>query len=77
MEKPDLKYAKQLVSGRFLGRAGIHGVGMNRSRDAVCLYVDRGATPTATDLLPEIEAVTSPHKVEIIEESAPLIAGVS
>jgi hypothetical protein len=65
-----LDEAKKSITEKYLGEAGIHGVGISRSRNALRVYVD-----AATDfgdnhrvILEEIRKEAAPYSVLEIEE---------
>ena len=64
--------AKQLVSDRYLGQAGIHGVGIRRRDDALSLYVEDHTHPDLTaKVLPDIEREVQPHRVIAVPAERP------
>ena len=70
-----LQAVKERVSEVFLGRGGIHGVGIRLSQNAICLYVH---VVPGTDRERVIEAVrreAAPFGVIIVEEEPPVALG--
>lgn len=63
-----LEAAKSLVSEKYLGRAGIHGVGLRRSKSAVTLYVDPVEQAERQEVLRSIEEEIKPFKLLVVEE---------
>jgi hypothetical protein len=63
---------KAQVSRKYLGKFGVHGVGISRSQNAIKLYVDQGSE-IAASRLKAIEQDASPCKVLIIREESPKI----
>jgi hypothetical protein len=64
----ELEAAKSLVREKYLGKAGIHGVGLRRSKEAVTLYVDPTDQPERQELLRSIEKEIEPVKLLVVEE---------
>ena len=73
MTAPTLKDVKAKVRQTFLGKDGIHGVGIRESESALCLYVDSDAPVEGTETLKAIEAEALPFKVIVIKEGRPAI----
>lgn len=67
-EDSKLEDVKSLISGKYLGKAGIHGVGMRRSKSAVTVYVDPGDRPDRKEVLGLIEKEIKPFNLLVIEE---------
>lgn len=63
---------KEKVSRKYLGKFGVHGVGISRSQNAIKLYVDRGSEIEASRL-DAIERDASPCKVLVVKEESPKI----
>lgn len=63
---------KEKLSRKYLGKFGVHGVGISRSQNAVKLYVDEGSE-IAPSRLKAIERDASPCKVIIVAEESPKI----
>jgi hypothetical protein len=66
--KSTLEDAKSLVSEKYLGKAGIHGVGVRRSKAAVAVYVDPEDRPDRQEVLNLIEDEIKPFKLLVVEE---------
>ena len=67
----ELEAPKALVSEKYLGKAGIHGVGLRRSKSAVTLYVDPAAQSDQEErqkTLRSIEDDIKPIKVIVVDE---------
>ena len=69
-----LDQVKRRIRSVYLGVACIHGVGLRRAENAVCVYTHRSGGLIDTSLKQEIEATAKPFSVIIIEEDAPMIA---
>jgi hypothetical protein len=67
-EKSTLEDVRSLVSRKYLGKAGIHGVGIRRSKDAVTVYVDPVDRPEQKELLGVIEEEIKPFNLLVVEE---------
>ena len=74
--KENLSTAKRRISRKFLGRAGIHGVGLHPSTaDTIVVYreeEDVGEEENKT-LIQELRKEASPFKIEIVDTEAPTI----
>ncbi len=68
-----LEAVKAAVSGKYLGRAGIHGIGMRRSQNALMVYLHAGDQGEQARLLREIEAEAEPYRVVAIAEEQPVL----
>ena len=62
-----LDEVKKQLSSKFLGKAGIHSVGISRVENAVRVYVESEAEETLKDVLSEIEKEAAPYKVVPIQ----------
>jgi hypothetical protein len=63
-----LETAKKKVRRKYLGEAGIHAIGVRRSEQTLCLYVDSKSDPELQELLASIAKEISPYQVRTIEE---------
>ena len=63
-----LEELKSLVSEKYLGKAGIHGVGIRRSKEAVTIYVHPEDSLDQKDLLDQIEKEIEPFNLLVVEE---------
>ncbi len=68
-----LDQTKRRIRSEYLGVGCIHGVGLRRAENAVCVYMHRGKDLIDPSLKQEIEAKAKPFSVIIIEEDAPMI----
>jgi hypothetical protein len=66
MSEEVLEQRKALVSRKYLGKAGINAVGLNRSASAIKLYVGR-RTPSLDDILKEVREDAAPFDVTVVE----------
>lgn len=67
-EKSTLEDARTLVSQKYLGKAGIHGVGVRRSKSAVAVYVDPEDRSDRQEVLSLIEDEIKPFKLLVVED---------
>jgi hypothetical protein len=69
-----LDEVKKHISRKYLGKAGIHGVGISHSQNAVRVYMQPDADDAQEDLLKEIEKEAAPFKVLPVRSDRPLIS---
>ena len=62
-----LEQTKRRVRGSFLGRSGIHGVGISRQSQAIRVYVDEDCSVDA-DLLSALKNAANPFEVVLINQ---------
>jgi hypothetical protein len=55
---------------RYLGTSGVHGVGLRRSENAVCVYLD-ARLPGHEELLREMEREILPVRLIAVYEAPP------
>lgn len=72
MDEP-LDKIKERVTREYLGKAGIHGVGISRSKNALRIYVEPDSSLEQKELLEEIEKKATPYKVLKVVEEKPTI----
>ncbi len=63
-----LKDAKLAVRAALLGRHGVHAVGVRRSEDAVCVYVEPTCVAEVEVLRDKIESIAGGHKLLVIPD---------
>lgn len=63
---------KSSVSGKYLGRAGIHGVGVRRAQGALMVYVHSSDPGEQARVIREIEAEAAPFAVVVVNEEGPV-----
>jgi hypothetical protein len=71
MARRTLDAAKKELSEAFLGRGGIHAVGVNRSQKAIRLYVHSGAGQERDRVIEEARRAATPFSVVVVEEQPP------
>ena len=64
---------KRRLGERYLGKGGIHGVGLRRSRNAVTVYLSPGSVPGRDATLQALRAEAAPFDVIVVEELPPSI----
>lgn len=69
-----LDETKDRLRDAYLGRAGIHGFGVRRAENAVCVYLQPQQTPEQEEVLREVEAQAAPFGVIPVFEQAPRLA---
>lgn len=69
-ERPSLEEMKALVSAQFLGKQGIHGVGMKKANNAVRIYIHDANKP-AEEMLAAIQDLCAPYAVDVVHEQPP------
>jgi hypothetical protein len=63
-----LQTLKTKIRRKYLGEAGIHAIGVRRSQQTLCLYVESEENPELQVLIKRIEEEISPYHVLAIEE---------
>jgi hypothetical protein len=66
-----LEEVKEKIKAQYLGRGGIHGVGIRRGQNAVSVYVSPISDVEQERLLKEIEEAAAPYKLLVITEERP------
>ena len=66
-----LDEAKDIVSDKFLGMAGIHGVGMKRKQRAISLYVENDRDARLQQALRGVRAAIQPYDVILVSAPRP------
>jgi hypothetical protein len=64
---------KRRLRTKYMGKAGIHGLGIDRSKDALRIYHEPSSDPEQERMLKEIEKEARPYKVIRIKEEPPKI----
>jgi hypothetical protein len=63
-----LDQVQERITGKYLGKAGIHGVGIRRKKSAIVLYVEAAATEQHNNTLTKIKQEVEPYNLIIVEE---------
>jgi hypothetical protein len=66
-----LEATKRRLSRKYLGRGGIHGIGLSRSRSAVCVHLASGDAAEAAQqnaVLDELKRDAAPYEVLVTVE---------
>lgn len=74
--KESIESVKQRLSQLYLGKCGIHGMGIRRPRNALLIYVNSIPPEHEADqaaVLREVELKAAPFQVIVITEDAPSI----
>ncbi len=71
MNSKSLTEVHKRVSRRYLGKVGIHGIGVRRKSNALCIHFSSTASPELSRLLKKIENEVAPYRVLTIEEDPP------
>jgi len=66
-----LETVKEKLSEAFLGRGGIHAVGIRRSQNAIALYVHSAPGEARDRVIEEARRAAAPFSVVVIEERPP------
>ena len=68
----ELRGMKDRLARRFLGRAGVHGLGVRRRENVICVYADAEDTEALRVVLAEIQKEAAPFRVLVIREPPPV-----
>ncbi len=60
----NLKETKKRLQKDFLGKEGIHGLGINRSQNAIKIYTSK----PKLNCLDKIKKASSPYEVIVVED---------
>jgi hypothetical protein len=72
--QPSLLQAKKRLSDHFLGKAGIHGLGVSTARQAIRVYVDQSVDPELfSSMLIAMKRLARPFEVIVVPEESPSI----
>ena len=69
----DIVAVKRRLSAAYLGRGGIHGIGVRRKQSAIWVGIRSARGPEAEALLARIRAEAAPFDVLVKEEAPPTI----
>jgi hypothetical protein len=68
-----IEAVKDRLRQSFLGKAGIHGVGLRRAEQAIRVYVSSNAESNQADLLEQLRKSAVPFPVIVVKEEPPRI----
>ncbi len=68
-----LRRLKRRIRERWLGRSGIHGVGVRAKEDAICVYRSGRGHEESEEEIEGLRQEVKPHKLIVVEEDAPSI----
>lgn len=68
---PSLEDVKNRLRESYLGRGGIHGVGLSRARQAIRVYVSSQAASEQPDVLEQLRDSAKPFPIIVVEEERP------
>ena len=66
-----LDEVKRVLSDEYLGKGGLHAVGVRRSSNAVAVYTSAPDTPERRAVIDEVRDRATPYPVIVVEEGAP------
>ena len=66
-----LEKVKDRLKGSYLGKAGIHGLGISRAQGAIRVYISSDNGSDQTDVLDQIRKAAEPFPVIVIREDRP------
>lgn len=67
----NLEKVKTVLSRRYLGKAGIHAMGIRPSANAISVYVAPGSRERHKQVLDELKRAAEPFEVLFTEEEPP------
>jgi hypothetical protein len=71
---PDLQAVKVALSRRYLGKAGIHALGVRPSANAISVFMAPGSREKYKQVLDELQKEAHPFDVLFTEEEPPDLA---
>lgn len=71
----DLEEVKSVLGRRYLGKAGIHGMGIRPASNAISVYMAPGSGERYKQLLENLRKDAEPFEVVFTEEEPPKSAG--
>jgi hypothetical protein len=71
-----LDATKQLLSKKYLGKEGIHGIGLSRRENAIRIHLAQASDPDHAarqqTLIEELKREAGPHPVQVTREDKPM-----
>ena len=68
-----LDNVKDVVRRQDLGKWEIHGIGIRRAQNAICVYRDAGGPHLPDEVRRQIEQEAEPFQTLVIEEQQPQV----
>jgi hypothetical protein len=65
---------KDRLKARYLGRAGVHGMGVSRAQNAIRVYVNPSDEPDTASVLAQLTAEAEPYSVIVVREEPARLA---
>jgi hypothetical protein len=65
---------KTKLSQEYLGKAGIHGISIRKSENAIYVYVSGSASTQQQKLIKKMEKEAAPYKVVTVREGRPSLS---
>jgi hypothetical protein len=72
-----LNEVRNEIARKYLGKAGIHGIGISRARGAIRIYMRPDASAEQQTVLAEVARDAAPFPVLIVASGPPQIYGQS
>lgn len=72
-----LEEIQKRLTHKYLGKAGVHGIGIRRSQNVLCIYMQNTSSSEQKILLEEIKNEIAPYEVLAIEEERPTITSIA
>lgn len=66
-----LQAVKARIRNQYLGKAGIHGLGIRQKEGAIMVHITPGVDGGREEILEEIKRSVIPHKLIVVEEEPP------
>lgn len=66
-----LNRIKEELRSRYLGKHGIHGVGIRESENLVCIYLDPNSDLERSQVWEAIRKAAAPYQIVLIPEERP------
>lgn len=65
---------KRIIRDKFLGKSGIHGIGIRASENALQVYLDPDVGPDQDEVVETIRRAVAPYALVVIAEKMSTIA---
>lgn len=62
---------KEALSDKYLGQAGIHGIGLSRTENAIRVYLQESPDEEQQRVLKGVETDASPYKIIVVPSVRP------